>query len=226
MKRGAVARYYITADYKMACARQLREMVNSMGSSVLRPDLQRGRIYRDEQDVNNLIDMFLTTWKNPFEEYELSNIATGAVATQDISTDLLSACNIGKATYSQFVQQRLLENRTTSFFDRLPKLNLKTFTSMNKKIVSCKGKEIELKVDGNLFAKMAVIAQSRKLDMKEVMRYELGPFPWSLATCDGMLRKTNKAVLSKKLEKLASPVEKIESNSACNCKLQACKLAS
>ena len=51
--------------------------------------------------------------------------------------------------------------------------------------------------------------------MKEVMRYELGPFPWSLATCDGMLRKTNKAVLSKQLEKLASPVEKIESNSAC-----------
>ena len=84
---------------------------------------------------------------------------------------------------------------------------------MNKNIVSCKGKEIELMVDHNLFAKMGVIAQCRKLDKKEVVRHELGPFRW--ATCDGMLRKTNKAVLSKQLEKLALPVKKIESNSAC-----------
>ena len=71
----------------------------------------------------------------------------------------------------------------------IPKLKLNTSTTMNKKVVSYGGKDIELKVDRNLFAKMSIIAQNRKLDMKEVMKYELGPFPWSLATCDDMLRK-------------------------------------
>ena len=40
---------------------------------------------------------------------------------------------------------------------------------MNKKVVSYGGKE--LKVDRNLFAKMYIIAQNQKLDMKEVMKY-------------------------------------------------------
>ena len=36
-----------------------------------------------------------------------------------------------------------------------------------------------LKTDRNLFGKMALVALSRNLDMKEVLKYELGP--WSIA---------------------------------------------
>ena len=62
---------------------------------------------------------------------------------------------------------------------------------------------------------MAIIAQSRELDMKSVMCYELGPLPWSLATPDGFLRKTIKASLANNLEKLSLPIEKIDELSAC-----------
>ena len=79
-------------------------------------------------------------------------------------------------------------------------MKLKTFDKMNKKVVKLGDKEVELKVDRIFFAKMVIIAQSRKLDMHEVMKYELRTFPWSLATCDGMLRITNKATPSKDLE--------------------------
>ena len=75
--------------------------------------------------------------------------------------------------------------------------------------------EVELKVDRNLFAKMAIIAQSRKLDIHEVMKHELGPFSWLLATCDGMLRKTNKATICKDLEGSGKRAFDTELSSAC-----------
>ena len=85
---------------------------------------------------------------------------------------------------------------------------------MNKKNIHLKGKDISIKVDRNLFGKICVIAQKRELDMKEVLKYELGPTPWSLSTHDGMLRKTNKASLSQEIEKLGTPVEDLMPNSA------------
>ena len=76
-----------------------------------------------------------------------------------------------------------------------------------------KDKEIMLKADKNLFGMMAVISHSRNFDMKEVLSNPLGPIPWSLATADDTLRKTNKAVLSNILEKESTPSEEIPENS-------------
>ena len=47
-----------------------------------------------------------------------------------------------------------------------------------------------------------------------MLSHPLGPLLWALANCDGSLRKTNKAVLARELEKLASPAEKIPEPSA------------
>ena len=44
-------------------------------------------------------------------------------------------------------------------------------------------------------ARLIVLAQHRKLDMREVLKYSLGSLPWSLASPDGSLTKTNKAKL-------------------------------
>ena len=71
---------------------------------------------------------------------------------------------------------------------------------MNKKSIKIGDKVVEMKVDRNLFAKMAIIALSRKLPMRDVMSLELGPHPYSLATNDSMPRKTNKATVATHLE--------------------------
>ena len=55
-----------------------------------------------------------------------------------------------------------------------------------------------------LFGRMVVMGQSRHSDMKELLRYPLGPLPWSLATPDGRLRKTNKSSLAKSIHKSCS----------------------
>ena len=33
----------------------------------------------------------------------------------------------------------------------------------------------------NLFARLIMIMQKRSMDLKEVFKYSLGPFPWALA---------------------------------------------
>jgi hypothetical protein len=85
------------------------------------------------------------------------------------------------------------------FHDPIPKGALKIFSVKTK--VSKTDKNTILKADRHLFARLLVIAQSRQLNMRDVLRHELGSIPWSIATTDGCLVKTNKAALSSIIEK-------------------------
>ena len=58
-------------------------------------------------------------------------------------------------------------------------------------LISIKG--IVLKFNHKLFGLMLLVASSRKLDMKDVLGHPLGPLPWSLANCDGIIKKDNEA---------------------------------
>ena len=71
--------------------------------------------------------------------------------------------------------------------------------------MSIKGKEQILRADRNLFARMTVIAQTRDMDMREVLKYTQGPLPWSLATPEGLYVKTSKSKLAEVLEKDVDP---------------------
>ena len=56
-KAGAVRRFYITADYRSTCIRQLREITNITKGSFTHPDMMPKRISRDELDVSSVVDM-------------------------------------------------------------------------------------------------------------------------------------------------------------------------
>ena len=62
---------------------------------------------------------------------------------------------------------------------------------------------------------MILIAENRKLQMREVLIHPLGPLPWALSTADGSLRKTNKAALAKELQKCVPFADVIPQPSAC-----------
>ena len=62
-------------------------------------------------------------------------------------------------------------------------------------------KEEILKADRTLFARMAVVAQSREMDMRDVLKHSLGPLPLSLAAVDGSYAKTTKSKLAELIEK-------------------------
>ena len=96
-----------------------------------------------------------------------------------------------------------------------PSRSRKTFTSTSKAktIKKNKGEETVIRADRNLFARMIIIAESRQLQMREVLQHPLSPLPSSLATSNGLPRKTNKGQLSRKLEKLVQPTSEIPSPS-------------
>ena len=71
-----------------------------------------------------------------------------------------------------------------------------------------------LRADLNLFARMIIIAESRNLQMQDVLKHPLGPLAATLACTNGFPRKTNKAQFGKELEKLIQPTGEIEKPSS------------
>ena len=71
-----------------------------------------------------------------------------------------------------------------------------------------------IKADRNLFARLLVVAQKRSVDLREVFEYSLGPLPWSLASADGSLGKTDKPKLMESLTKNIEPIEDVPATSA------------
>ena len=83
------------------------------------------------------------------------------------------------------------------------------------KRVKCNRRELILRATTGLYGNMLMMARTRELDMKEVLKYPLGPLPWSIATPDGFLRKTAKSKLEKDLQKNVTPAEVVDSPSVC-----------
>lgn len=85
----------------------------------------------------------------------------------------------------------------------MKKYQIKTFaTATKKKQTKCMdGRSVILKADRALFGRMIVMGQCRDINMKDMLCHPLGPLPWSLATPDGSLRKTNKTALVTSIKK-------------------------
>ena len=125
------------------------------------------------------------------------NICSGAIATSYVLADLLQAHAKGEQEFSKVVETRLRTDEV-SFFDRLPKLKLQTFSKMNQqKTVKVKGQDVIVRADHNLMVRMFVVAQTWAMDLREVLCYGFGPIPWAIAGVDGTLVKTAKSSLLK-----------------------------
>ncbi|CAC5416826.1 unnamed protein product [Mytilus coruscus] len=118
--------------------------------------------------------------------------------------DLLNAYEKGKLASENFITERLTcIQKSTDIFKPIKRQSLLTFSTKEikgKRLMADKNNNT-LKADRNLFGRLLVIAQTRQLDMREVLQFELGPLPWSLVIVDGTPVKTNKSVLADLLEK-------------------------
>ncbi|CAH1248853.1 Hypp8457 [Branchiostoma lanceolatum] len=220
LKPGAISKYYLVAEYRSMFLKKLRDMFDVQKAHSDHTDLQNSRITRDEADVMALDIMLERHWINPFssEHQDLVCLSTGKLATPKIEEDLLNAKAVGEKAYEAFRVQRLeKDSQQIQFHDTMKKSKLKTFSELNKKVkVRDKtAKEIILKADMALFGQMIIIAESRKLHLRDVLCHPLGPLPWSLATTDGSLRKTVKSTLAKELQKNVPAADNIPHPSAC-----------
>ena len=137
---------------------------------------------------------------NPFEvEDGLVSLASGLKVHEDVADDLLSVEKTGKGLFESFVENRLKE-KTVEFHKPLQKNKTKTFSSLKKVATLKRDKNvIKIKAQRNLFGQLLVLSQEHNIDLQKVLQYPLTPTPWSLASSDGSLLKTNKATLMHKL---------------------------
>lgn len=148
--------------------------MTSVSSETNHPDLSRTRIRKDEDAVQSLVTLMEDNWTDPFgpEPSELVCLSTGATASPKIATDLLTAQEQGNTAYLTF-QEKRLDKQEIPFFDRLPKMNLKTFDNKKKTTNKAANREIVMKSDRKLFGHMLLVASSRQLNMKDVLQHPL-----------------------------------------------------
>ena len=85
LKPAALSRYYLTAEYRSTCLKQLRELTDIKPPGVSHHDLESSRIRKDELAVQSLVDLMETEWINPFsgDPTELISLSSGTVTPSD-----------------------------------------------------------------------------------------------------------------------------------------------
>ena len=66
LKSGAVARYYLTSEYRSQYLKQLSNMIGPHDSDFSHPDLHLPRIRKDEANIQSVNQVMETSWLNPF----------------------------------------------------------------------------------------------------------------------------------------------------------------
>ena len=119
----------------------------------------------------------------------------------EVAEDMKTMLQKGETAAVEFMKTYII-GAEQNIHSTLKKTKLQTFSVVGKKVTSKskKGELVAMKNSKTLFAKMLLIAKSRKLPMEEVLKYSLRPFPGSLATNEGDLFKTAKSKLLHKIE--------------------------
>lgn len=137
----------------------------------------------------------------------LTNIASGMMAGKDIETDMMRAEELGDGLFQKFAEEKLF-SAEGDIFSTIKRNSLKTFGSLIQKPKSSKKlHQVSVESSRNFFARLILLANSREIDMREVLSYSLGNFPLSIALADGGMAKTVKSQL---LHLLTANVESAE----------------
>ena len=98
------------------------------------------RIQRDEEDVKKLVSTLESVMVDSFEQggdrgdkIALPNLATGVVMPTDVSSLLLQAEKLGEKEMNTLIKKKINSN-AVGFWEALPKMKIKTFASLAKKV--------------------------------------------------------------------------------------------
>ena len=213
LNKGAVHRWTLTQHERAAITMECRDMAGHNTTTRQRAELDDTRTGRDELDIKNIMSS-IQNMINPFDpsidREVLYQITSGQVASDAISADLFDAKERGEKALLDFCEKRL-QTHEVGIYDPIKKMKLKTFKdTATSSVTKTKGKEVTLRADCDLFARLIVVGTVRKIDLQEMLVYSLGPLPASLAHFDGSLMKTDKAKLMRFLEAAVNPPATVE----------------
>ena len=121
------------------------------------------------------------------------------MAPPAVVNDLLRALE----AYQTFKQTRLDDDPpSVKFHDKMTKQRLKTFSTIGTKTARTKGQNVVLKADRNLFSQMSLVAESRSVNMKDVLAHLLSLLPWHWQMQMGPYEKQTRPHLPGSLRKM------------------------
>ena len=72
-RSSTVERFYLTSDTRASFIRLLDKVSEAKNNTYKHPDLYPGRIKKDEQDVQSIVNLLSNEWINPFlKTYDMS----------------------------------------------------------------------------------------------------------------------------------------------------------
>lgn len=195
LNRGAVNRWILAQPQRAAITSQCEIMSGALSEERSRKDLDSTRIAKDNAAVSALIStiegMIDPFWSNE----ELVCLTSGVVASPDVCKDMLEAKKIGTEKLEEYIKNHVTADKG-NIFASIKSSRFKTFGSQSVKVSrTSAGKEISLKNDRSLFARLLIIGQSRSINLRDILSHSLGNVSYPLASTDGSLAKTNKAGL-------------------------------
>jgi hypothetical protein len=204
--KAAYYRWCVTRHKRAAYADVLLDQLNMLSSGEdEHKSVGRSEIKQSESEVTNVLSAF-KQFVNPFcmqedNRNKLHCISSGLPANDIVERDLLQYTSIGNEKAEQFITSRLIE-KSIKFQDPVNKSKLSTFKCMavKKTLTSKQNKTIEITAERNVLGNILVLSQKYEISLEKLFCYPLGPIPWSLATADGSLVKTDKAQLMHVLE--------------------------
>ena len=103
LKHATITKYYVNAEYRL---RQLFSIFDQKSARWSPHDLQPTRIKQDESDVQIIIDLLENNWTNHFYETpgDLAGLATGRMAPNDVTRDLLDARRLDEKFQSERIE--------------------------------------------------------------------------------------------------------------------------
>ena len=195
-----VQRWSLISHVAAKSQSQLEEFLGMAVYNCVTKDLAQKRILFDDECTTRSYEL-VKDWGTPFKETsKLVHLCSGLECSDDVQRDLINAEKKEKEAMINFIEKRI-ESREKDIFSPIPKMKLKTFSSMKtKKSCRVEDRNITIKADRDIFARLLVIGGKREVSLRDVLTYSLGPIPWSLATADGSLAKKNKAKLLDAIE--------------------------
>ena len=185
-----VQRWVLTSHVAAKCQSKMEEFLGMSEAKCVTKDLRKKRILHDEE------------CGTPFQENPcLIHLGSGLQCSPEIQDDMMNAEKKRNKALCNFLEKRI-ESNEEDLYAPIQKMKLKTFAGMKiKKSCTIKDRNLMLKADRDIFARLLVICSKRNVSLKEVLTYSLGRIPLSLATADGGFVKSVKSKLLDTIEK-------------------------
>lgn len=173
-----------------------------------RKSLRPSQIKKSENTVKNIMQTITQYFVMPFDKSlnpaNLFNLVSGKPLEQTAADTLLSCHKRGAKQLEQFSERLTGKDGASAFFDPISRVPWKSFKDgvVKSTVKSKSGKVKDIALQRHILGILAAKSteMEKPIDFRATLSYPLAPVPLSLASSDGMQRKTVKSKLMDALQ--------------------------